>query len=155
MIPQPVSIITGLSIGDDIQWGGGQDSFYEVMISFPSLHLTSSVLFPSNPISLSSSYSASHPLSLFRSLPPWLYFSFMVESPYGRKSLYSLCLYADLMIVSYQSLHSMAKFKNGTLSRQMDPSRRINHLKSLISIHRDTHESLLYLSLHIHTSKEK
>jgi hypothetical protein len=30
MIPQPVSIITGHSIGDDIQWGGGQDSFYEV-----------------------------------------------------------------------------------------------------------------------------
>jgi hypothetical protein len=30
MIPQPVSIITGHSLGDDIQWGGGQDSFYEV-----------------------------------------------------------------------------------------------------------------------------
>lgn len=34
MIPQPVSIITGHSIGEDIQWGGGQDSFYEVHHSF-------------------------------------------------------------------------------------------------------------------------
>jgi hypothetical protein len=30
MIAQPVSIETGESLGDDIQWGAGQDSFYEV-----------------------------------------------------------------------------------------------------------------------------
>lgn len=30
MIAQPVSVETGESMGDDIQWGGGQDSFYEV-----------------------------------------------------------------------------------------------------------------------------
>lgn len=49
MIPQPVSIITGLSIGDDIQWGGGQDSFYEVTIPFPipALPLSYSHLIPS------------------------------------------------------------------------------------------------------------
>ena len=64
MIPQPVSIITGLSLGEDIQWGAGQDSFYEVMSLFSfklshfppftcfclaaiSGHLTSSILSPS------------------------------------------------------------------------------------------------------------
>ena len=31
MIAQPVSIETGESLGDDIQWGAGQDSFYEVI----------------------------------------------------------------------------------------------------------------------------
>jgi hypothetical protein len=30
MIGSPVSIISGNSVGDDIQWGAGQDSFYEV-----------------------------------------------------------------------------------------------------------------------------
>jgi hypothetical protein len=30
MIAQPVSVETGESMGDDIHWGGGQDSFYEV-----------------------------------------------------------------------------------------------------------------------------
>jgi hypothetical protein len=30
MIAQPVSIETGRSTGNDIQWGAGQDSFYEV-----------------------------------------------------------------------------------------------------------------------------
>lgn len=33
MIPQPVSVETGESMGDDIQWGAGQDSFYEVVPS--------------------------------------------------------------------------------------------------------------------------
>jgi hypothetical protein len=31
MIAQPVSIETGESLGKDIQWGGGHDSFYEVL----------------------------------------------------------------------------------------------------------------------------
>jgi hypothetical protein len=30
MIAQPISLETGRSIGSDIQWGAGQDSFYEV-----------------------------------------------------------------------------------------------------------------------------
>jgi hypothetical protein len=33
MIPQPVSVETGYSLGDDIQWGAGQDSFYEVTLN--------------------------------------------------------------------------------------------------------------------------
>jgi hypothetical protein len=34
MIAQPVSIETGESLGDDIHWGAGQDSFYEVASKF-------------------------------------------------------------------------------------------------------------------------
>lgn len=34
MIAQPVSIETGESLGDDIQWGAGHDSFYEVTCCF-------------------------------------------------------------------------------------------------------------------------
>jgi hypothetical protein len=32
MIAQPVSVITGLSVGEDISWSAGQDSFYEVFL---------------------------------------------------------------------------------------------------------------------------
>jgi hypothetical protein len=46
MIAQPISLETGRSIGKDIQWGAGQDSFYEVrsvwskltLVSYQSLH---------------------------------------------------------------------------------------------------------------------
>jgi hypothetical protein len=31
MIAQPVSVETGNSLGDNIEWGAGQDSFYEVI----------------------------------------------------------------------------------------------------------------------------
>lgn len=30
MVASPVSVDDGYSMGDDIQWGAGQDSFYEV-----------------------------------------------------------------------------------------------------------------------------
>ena len=33
MIAQPVSVDTGESMGEDIQWGAGQDSFYEVLLT--------------------------------------------------------------------------------------------------------------------------
>jgi hypothetical protein len=33
MIASPVSVDTGESKGDNIEWGGGQDSFYEAFFS--------------------------------------------------------------------------------------------------------------------------
>jgi len=36
MIPLPVSIDSGESIGDEISWGAGQDSYYEVPLPLPS-----------------------------------------------------------------------------------------------------------------------
>ena len=36
MVAMPVSVDTGMSVGDDIQWGAGQDSFYEVILTPPS-----------------------------------------------------------------------------------------------------------------------
>jgi len=37
MIAQPVSIVTGMSVGDEISWGAGQDSFYEVSLVLAEL----------------------------------------------------------------------------------------------------------------------
>ena len=41
MVAGPVSIDTGLSAGDEIQWGAGHDSFYEVVPSRMRLTLVS------------------------------------------------------------------------------------------------------------------
>lgn len=41
MVAGPVSIETGLSVGDEIQWGAGHDSFYEVAPSSKRLTLVS------------------------------------------------------------------------------------------------------------------
>jgi len=35
MIASPLSVDDGVSMGDDIQWGAGHDSFYEVPITLP------------------------------------------------------------------------------------------------------------------------
>jgi hypothetical protein len=37
MNAQPVSIDSGESIGDDVSWGAGQDSYYEVFLASPTL----------------------------------------------------------------------------------------------------------------------
>lgn len=42
MIASPVSVESGESIGDNIEWGAGQDSFYEVV--FTEMRLTGSTL---------------------------------------------------------------------------------------------------------------
>jgi hypothetical protein len=46
MIAQPISLETGRSVGNEIQWGAGQDSFYEVhsfwlkliLVSYQGIH---------------------------------------------------------------------------------------------------------------------
>jgi len=43
MIASPVSVESGESTGDNIEWGAGHDSFYEVVV-FTEMRLTCSIL---------------------------------------------------------------------------------------------------------------
>ena len=45
MIASPLSVDDGYSMGDDIQWGAGHDSFYEVSSTTPQTPPSSEWLF--------------------------------------------------------------------------------------------------------------